>query len=141
MGDSWVLAEPAPHLLITVQVDFLSLGASIFKATADQWEDVANARTFGFLADADRMRAQGLARGASLDNTLVFDEGQPLNVGGLRYRDEVARHKWLDFFGDLYALGRPVIGSFKAYRNGHKLHHELVKALSELATCPGFGTS
>ncbi|MBV71390.1 MAG: UDP-3-O-[3-hydroxymyristoyl] N-acetylglucosamine deacetylase [Myxococcales bacterium] len=132
--ESWILVEPNPVLSISVTVDFESLGAFRFQANSDQWEGVIDARTFGFLKDAKRLNELGLALGATLDNTLVFDDGLALNMGGLRFDDEVARHKWLDVFGDLYALGRPVLGRFTAYRSGHRLHHQLVKALSKLAT-------
>ncbi|MEE2757796.1 MAG: UDP-3-O-acyl-N-acetylglucosamine deacetylase [Myxococcota bacterium] len=136
VGDdqSWIVVEPDCHLSINVAVDFPALGGFRFHATAEQWGHAIDARTFGFLADAEHLNAMGLALGATLDNTLVFDEDRVLNTNGLRFDDEVARHKWLDFFGDLYTLGRPVIGRFTAYRSGHRLHHELVKALSKLAT-------
>lgn len=84
--------------------------------------DVADARTFGFLADAELMRAAGLGRGASMDNTLVVDGGRVVNPEGLRFDDEFVRHKLLDAIGDLALCGLPIYGRFRSYKGGHALN-------------------
>ncbi len=91
--------------------------------------DVADARTFGFLADAEMMRAAGLGRGASMDNTLVVDGGRVVNPEGLRFDDEFVRHKLLDAIGDLSMAGAPICGRFVADQPGHALNARLVRAL------------
>ena len=91
--------------------------------------DVAHARTFGFLADAEKMRAAGLGRGASLDNSVVIDAGQVVNPEGLRFDDEFVRHKLLDAIGDLALAGAPICGRFVADQPGHALNARLVRAL------------
>ncbi|MDX2276433.1 MAG: UDP-3-O-acyl-N-acetylglucosamine deacetylase [Hyphomonadaceae bacterium] len=91
--------------------------------------DVADARTFGFLADAERLRAAGLARGASMDNSVVIDAGQVVNPEGLRFDDEFVRHKLLDAIGDLALAGAPICGRFVADQPGHALNARLVRAL------------
>lgn len=91
--------------------------------------DVADARTFGFLADAEIMRAAGLGRGASMDNTLVVDAGRVVNPEGLRFDDEFVRHKLLDAIGDLAMAGAPIYGRFVADQPGHALNALLVRAL------------
>lgn len=91
--------------------------------------DVAQARTFGFLADAEKLRAAGLARGASMDNSVVIDAGQVVNPEGLRFDDEFVRHKLLDAIGDLALAGAPVYGRFVADQPGHALNARLVRAL------------
>jgi len=91
--------------------------------------DVADARTFGFLADAEIMRAAGLGRGASMDNTLVVDGGRVMNPEGLRHDDEFVRHKLLDAIGDLAMAGAPICGRFVADQPGHALNARLVRAL------------
>jgi UDP-3-O-[3-hydroxymyristoyl] N-acetylglucosamine deacetylase len=91
--------------------------------------DVADARTFGFLADAEIMRAAGLGRGASMDNTLVVDGGRVVNPEGLRFDDEFVRHKLLDAIGDLAMAGAPIYGRFVADQPGHALNALLVRAL------------
>ncbi len=91
--------------------------------------EVADARTFGFLADAESMRAAGLGRGASMDNTLVVDGGRVVNPDGLRFDDEFVRHKLLDAIGDLAMAGAPIYGRFVADQPGHALNARLVRAL------------
>ncbi|MBC7768451.1 MAG: UDP-3-O-acyl-N-acetylglucosamine deacetylase [Phycisphaerales bacterium] len=91
--------------------------------------DIADARTFGFLADAEAMRAAGLGLGASMANTLVVDSGRVVNPEGLRFDDEFVRHKMLDAVGDLAMAGAPICGRFVADQPGHALNARLVRAL------------
>lgn len=92
-------------------------------------EELARARTYGFLTEAERLRAAGFARGASLDNAVVLEGERVLNREGLRYPNEMARHKALDAIGDLYLAGAPLIGAFEGRRSGHKLYHRLLAEL------------
>jgi UDP-3-O-[3-hydroxymyristoyl] N-acetylglucosamine deacetylase len=103
-----------------VQLDF---------ATTSYVKEIARARTFGFMQDVETMRAQGLGLGGSLDNAVVMDEYRVLNSDGLRYEDELVKHKVLDAIGDLYLLGHPVIGAFSAHKSGHALNNKLARAL------------
>jgi UDP-3-O-[3-hydroxymyristoyl] N-acetylglucosamine deacetylase len=91
--------------------------------------DLAQARTFGFLADVEQMRSRGLGRGASMDNAVVIDSGRVVNPEGLRFDDEFVRHKLLDAVGDLALAGAPICGRFVADQPGHKLNALLVRAL------------
>lgn len=91
--------------------------------------EIADARTFGFMADVETMRAAGLGRGASMDNTLVVDAGRVINPEGLRFDDEFVRHKMLDAIGDLAMAGAPICGRFVADQPGHALNARLVHAL------------
>jgi len=100
------------------------------------FREIAPARTFGFLKDASSLRAQGLALGASLENTIVLDEKGVIN-GPLRFPDEFVRHKILDLIGDLSLLGFPLIGYFKADKAGHSLHLKVVRFLLDN---PGYWT-
>jgi UDP-3-O-[3-hydroxymyristoyl] N-acetylglucosamine deacetylase len=93
--------------------------------------EIAHARTFGFMADVDAMRAAGLGRGASMDNTLVVDAGRVVNPEGLRFEDEFVRHKMLDAIGDLAMAGAAICGRFVADQPGHALNARLVQALLE----------
>lgn len=92
-------------------------------------KEVARARTFGFSHEVEMLRNSGLALGGSLDNAIVMDEYRVLNNDGLRYDDEFVKHKVLDAIGDLYVLGKPIIGSFHAYKSGHALNNQLLRAL------------
>jgi UDP-3-O-[3-hydroxymyristoyl] N-acetylglucosamine deacetylase len=114
-----------PHPLLTEQRISFTFGPGPF-ATA-----IAPARTFGMLADVERMRAAGLALGGGLDNAVVFSATDVINPGGLRFPDECVRHKVLDMIGDLALLGRPVLGRFSAYRSGHAFNLALVRKALE----------
>lgn len=92
--------------------------------------ELSGARSFGFLRDAERLWREGLALGASLENTVVLDGETVLNPHGLRFRDEFVRHKMLDVVGDLALAGAPIIGAFRSFRGGHKLNLALLEAMA-----------
>jgi UDP-3-O-[3-hydroxymyristoyl] N-acetylglucosamine deacetylase len=89
-------------------------------------EEIAPARTFGFLYELDQMRNMGLIRGASLENAVCFDRETVMNPDGLRFADECCRHKALDLIGDLALIGKPLLGHVIAERAGHAMHAQLV---------------
>ena len=92
-------------------------------------KEVSRARTFGFLADFEKLQELNLAQGGSLDNAVVVDDSKILNEHGLRAHDEFVKHKILDAIGDLYLLGHSVIGHFHGHKSGHSLNNKLVRAL------------
>ena len=92
-------------------------------------DEIAGARTFGFYKDLETMQAMGLAKGASLDNTIAIDGESIMNEGGLKYEDEFVRHKVLDAIGDLSLAGAPIIGRFIGVRSGHALNNQLLREL------------
>lgn len=92
-------------------------------------QNIARARTFGFYHELEQLQALGLAKGASLDNTIAIDGESIMNEGGLRYEDEFVRHKVLDAIGDLSLAGAPIIGKFVGVRSGHALNNTLLRAL------------
>lgn len=92
-------------------------------------KEVSRARTFGFLADYEKLRAMDLIRGGSLDNAVVVDDYRILNTEGLRQEDEFVKHKILDAIGDLYLLGHSVIGAFSGYKSGHGPNNQLLRKL------------
>lgn len=94
-------------------------------------QDVARARTFGFMQDVEMLRGIGLARGGSMENAIVMDEYRILNADGLRFEDEFVRHKILDAIGDLYLIGHPLLASYTAHKSGHGLNNQLLRALLE----------
>lgn len=90
-------------------------------------QEVASARTFGFLDEIEALRNSGLIRGGSLENAVVLTpEGGILNREGLRFADEFVRHKIIDIIGDLALFGMPVLGHVEAERTGHGVHTALV---------------
>jgi UDP-3-O-[3-hydroxymyristoyl] N-acetylglucosamine deacetylase len=92
-------------------------------------EDLARARTFGFMRDVSKLWSAGLALGASLDNTICLADDRVLNPEGLRYDDEFVRHKALDAVGDLAMAGLPILGRYRSVCGGHKINAAVVAAL------------
>lgn len=91
--------------------------------------EIAPARTFGFLRDIERLLAEGLARGGSLENAVVVDGERVLNPEGLRFPDEFVRHKLLDLIGDLALIGAPIMAHVIAHRPGHALNNRILRTL------------
>jgi UDP-3-O-[3-hydroxymyristoyl] N-acetylglucosamine deacetylase len=110
-------------------VDGSGQTAEVDLDVASYIQEVARARTFGFMQDVETLRGMGLARGGSLENAIVMGEFRILNSGGLRYRNEFVRHKILDAMGDLYLAGHPLLASYSAHKSGHGLNNKLLRAL------------
>ncbi len=135
-GEKYLRLIPShgPGLSIDYSIDFdhslLSKQTYSMQCTPDVFiEEIADARTFGFLSDIEMLRANGLAMGGSLSNAVVVGESQILNEDGLRYPDEFVRHKVLDLIGDLSLLGAQVHGHIIAHRSGHALNHRLIQKI------------
>ncbi|MBU3826178.1 MAG: UDP-3-O-acyl-N-acetylglucosamine deacetylase [Candidatus Anaerobiospirillum merdipullorum] len=90
--------------------------------------ELSRARTFCFMRDVEYMHAHNLALGGSLENAVVLDDYRVVNPDGLRYPNEFVKHKMLDAIGDLYMSGHSILGSFKAFKTGHKLNNMLLRA-------------
>jgi UDP-3-O-[3-hydroxymyristoyl] N-acetylglucosamine deacetylase len=134
-GSKSIRIEPADHLSIEYRIDFdhPTIGRQRVSFDYDYRtfaNEIAPARTYGFMRDVEKLRAAGLARGGSIENCIILDEGGVMN-GPLRFGDEFVRHKVLDLLGDLALLGRPIAGRIVAARAGHALHSRLVAAILE----------
>lgn len=134
--ECWVEARPARHksLAVRYKLDYGSdspIGRQTFdlKLSPESFKkELAPARTFILRSEADWLRQQGLGSRVTFDDLLVFDDSGPCN-NPLRYEDECVRHKTLDLIGDLALAGCDLVGQIIAYRSGHRLNAELVKAL------------
>ncbi|HET9029498.1 MAG TPA: UDP-3-O-acyl-N-acetylglucosamine deacetylase [Candidatus Aquilonibacter sp.] len=130
-GDRAVIVLPAPEFRVRFLGEYAPpIGAHYYDAVVTPQtyrEQIAGARTFAFLRDVEAMRAQGLARGGSLDNALVYDEAGPMQA--LRWPNEPARHKALDLIGDLALLGAYPQCEVIAIKSGHALHTRLTREL------------
>jgi len=103
--------------------------ASIDFASVSYVDAVSRARSFGLVDELPQAHAIRKCLGSSLENAVgVTDEGI-LNPEGLRYEDEFVKHKILDAIGDLYLLGKPIIGEFDGYKSGHALNNQLARTL------------
>lgn len=127
--------EPSPHLCVHYAVDFDHPVIAHQELSLPRLDDrifvreLARARTFGFLHEVSALLRAGLARGGSLENTVVLDEEVVLNAEGLRWPDEFVRHKIVDLLGDLALLGMPIKGQVIVERGGHEVHQMLVREL------------
>jgi UDP-3-O-[3-hydroxymyristoyl] N-acetylglucosamine deacetylase len=137
---AWAELAPiaAPRLEIDVEIDFpapIGRQRVRYRLTPRLFiRELAWARSFGFLEDAEKLWREGLALGAAFENTVVFGHGRVLNPEGLRREDEPARHKALDAIGDLALAGAPILGRFRSHRGGHALNVALVERLMTTPT-------
>lgn len=134
---SMVALAPSENLDILSTVDYpgTMIGKQWFKfsLTPERFlKEISPARTFVLREQIDALWKAGLAKGGSLENTIVVEGDKVHNPDGLRFPDEFVRHKLLDFIGDLALLGRPVRGFFLAVRPGHTVNRCLVEYLSGL---------
>lgn len=132
--DKYVRISPYDGFIVEVECDFTKKGLGkdtyTYNHSFDVYaSDVAPSRTFGFYEDAEMLKAVGLAKGSSLDNTVVFKDGVCINDGGLRSPNEHIKHKVLDAIGDLSVCGYDIIGRFYGFCPGHKINGELVKKI------------
>ena len=125
---------PSDRFRVTFMVEYPlpALGTqyeAIYNMEEDFAVEVAPARTFCFLSEIEMLKEQGLIQGGSLDNAIVVDDYRVLNEDGLRFEDEFVKHKLLDVMGDLYLLGKPILGEFEGYKSGHALNNMLLREL------------
>jgi UDP-3-O-[3-hydroxymyristoyl] N-acetylglucosamine deacetylase len=136
MGDKFAELLPSPQFEVDFTIDFshpaipddqcrvrMKLDDAAFL------DHISRARTFGFAYEVETLRSMGLAQGGSMENAVVLDKFKVLNREGLRFADELARHKVLDAVGDLFLLGHRVHGKYHAYKSGHELNNKLCLAL------------
>jgi UDP-3-O-[3-hydroxymyristoyl] N-acetylglucosamine deacetylase len=134
-GDKHIALYPANELRVSYTISFdhpmLRHQTRTLSITEDSFlEEIAPARTFGFLKEVETLRQKGLALGGSLDNAIVLGETGVLN-NTLRFEDEFVRHKILDVIGDLALVGHPIIGHIVAHRGGHGLHSAFAAKILE----------
>ena len=138
----WVRFTPYDGFKVTLTIEF---DHPVFNRSAPTFEidfagksyidEIARARTFGFMQEVELMRAHNLGLGGNLSNAIVIDDTDVLNPEGLRYPDEFVRHKILDAIGDLYIVGHPIIGAFEGYKSGHAINNALLRAILADESC------
>ena len=133
-GERYALLLPDTKSRVTVSIDFRepAIGAQSLSVNIDDQsmhQQIAPARTFGFLDQVENLRSKGLALGGSLNNAILVDNHRIVNPEGLRFEDEFVRHKVLDAIGDLSLIGMPVIGHYHAFKSGHLLNKLLINKL------------
>ena len=131
-GDKYVKVLPAACFKITCKIDFDHPLIGRQEITFDRAKnnfakEISRARTFGFVKDIELLKKFSLGKGGSLDNAIVIDKDRILNEEGLRYPDELVRHKLLDSLGDFSLLGMPIQGHIISHKSGHTLNHLFIK--------------
>lgn len=136
-GDRSVTVRPCGDFRVTCEIDFpheiIKRQKYTVKVSPRRFIDqIAPARTFGFLEEIEALRQNGLALGGSLENAVVVSRfGGVLNEEGLRFADEFVRHKALDLIGDLALLGCPLLGHVVARKAGHRQHLRFMQELAK----------
>ena len=135
-GEKFAEFKPYNGYRISFEIDFdhPMIKSKLTKLSVDFstltfLKEISRARTFGFIKDVETLRSNNLALGGSLDNAIVLDDYRILNQDGLRYQDELVRHKILDVVGDLYLMGHILVGEFNGYKSGHELNNKLILKL------------
>ncbi len=141
-GDKLLTISPYNGFKVTGEICFDDIIIKKQKYTFDLVDDrfgdeIARARTFGYVEQVEELWSNGLALGSSLANVIAihWNRKSVLNEDGLRYDDEFIRHKVLDLVGDLTLLGYPVLGHVKAYKTGHAQHLGLMQAIVASPEC------
>jgi len=136
--DAFASIKPFDGFKVSFKVDFdhpvhktLPSTSVIDFSSTSFVKEVCRARTFGYMSDLDKLKSQNLVLGASVDNAIAFGEDEILNEEGLRFNDEIVKHKMLDAIGDLYLLGGNLIGEFSGYKSGHALNNQLLRKIIE----------
>jgi UDP-3-O-[3-hydroxymyristoyl] N-acetylglucosamine deacetylase/3-hydroxyacyl-[acyl-carrier-protein] dehydratase len=126
-----IIPDDEFRVSMTINYDHEAVGSQYasFVITPESFEnEIASARTFCFLRDVRMLQDQGLIQGGSLESAIVIGDDEILNES-LRYPNEFVRHKILDLVGDMYLLGRPIIGHVIAVKSGHPSHVEFSKEI------------
>lgn len=133
-GDSVAELLPFDGCRFDVTIDFptpvIGRQSMVFDLSAEGFRtEVARARTFGSIQDAEKLWAMGFALGSSLENSVAIDGAKVVNPEGTRWSDEFVRHKLLDAVGDLALAGHAFVGCFRSFKGGHHLNNLVLHEL------------
>ncbi|MEG1501816.1 MAG: UDP-3-O-acyl-N-acetylglucosamine deacetylase [Synergistaceae bacterium] len=137
LSEKVICAIPSQDLKITYVIDYSGTPIGVQRVTFTISESIfldtiSKARTFGHTYEFDYLKANGLAKGGSLDNALVFDKDKLLNDSGLRFPLECVTHKVVDLLGDLTLVGKIPVAHYISICGGHALHSKLVDKIKRL---------
>ena len=133
--DAFVKIQPSNELSVDYTINYPDTAVgkqNIYIDTINEntfKNNLAECRTFTFETELEDLRANGIIKGGSLDNAVVFGSDGALNEEGLRTINEPAKHKALDAIGDLFLAGNCVLAHIHAYCAGHSLMHLAVKEI------------
>ncbi len=141
-GDSSYVVAPSRSLRLTTTIEWqhplIGRQSGSYDITAEVFgRELAGARTFGFLHEAEALRSRGLALGAALESTIVLSDVGLVGGGELRWADEFVRHKSADILGDLALVGGRVQAHVIATKPSHQGNIALARWLSRTAQRDG----
>ncbi|CAM2824234.1 UDP-3-O-acyl-N-acetylglucosamine deacetylase [Vibrio rarus] len=135
-GDKWAELVPYDGFRLDFEIEFEHPAIDsdeqhmLFDFSSKSFvKDISRARTFGFMRDIEYLQSQNLCLGGSFDCAIVLDEYRILNEDGLRFANEFVTHKVLDAIGDMYMCGSPIVGELRAFKSGHGLNNQLLRAV------------
>jgi UDP-3-O-[3-hydroxymyristoyl] N-acetylglucosamine deacetylase len=134
-GTRSISFEPFKGLAFDFSIDFggregMAPQAYSFTFATDTFiDEISQARTYGFYADAEKLYAMNLAQGSSLANSVVIRDGEVINETGLRYHNEMVRHKILDALGDFYLAGHMIQGRCRGFNAGHEMNNQIMRKI------------
>jgi len=130
---SEIFVTPNNGFSVNVEIEFASKAIGKQRMSLEDIsffkEEIASARTFGFIHEVEYLRSKGLAKGASLENAVGIENDTIMNPEGLRFSNEFARHKLLDAVGDFYTAGSIIHGNFSCTKSGHNLNNMLLRQI------------
>ena len=134
-GEALIFASPSPHFKLNYLAYFPhpQIGAQWLEFESGRHDfgvELAPAKTFCFWEEIEALKARNLGLGGDLSNVFVVKPDGYL--GDIRFKDEVVRHKALDFIGDLTLLGRPFMGEIHALRTSHQINVNFIAKLNEV---------
>lgn len=128
-----IIVTPNSQFTVDIEIEFDSkaIGKQSMSLSDPTFfkEEIASARTFGFMHEVEYLRSKGLAKGASLENAIGIENDSIINPEGLRFSNEFARHKLLDSVGDFYTAGGILNGHFTCTKSGHFLNNLLLRKI------------
>jgi UDP-3-O-[3-hydroxymyristoyl] N-acetylglucosamine deacetylase len=135
-GDKEIKVTPSDNFSFDLEIDFnhkvIGKENISFNPKYHSFRsDLCRARTFAFEKDIEQIKKLGLGKGGSLDNAIIIGENKILNEGGLRYKNELSRHKALDFIGDIRLYGQYILGHFQVKKPGHYINNKFLHYLED----------
>lgn len=134
--DKWAELKPSKNFTLDFTIDYdhpaiyNAVQHYVFNFSSQAFiHEISSARTFGFTNNIQDLNNRGFALGGGFSSAIIMDNYRVLNTEGLRFANELVRHKILDAIGDLFICGYNMIGSFVAFKSGHTLNNKLLKTV------------
>lgn len=134
-NDVTLIALPSDEFRISYTLHYPHssfIGSQFYSFSLDEEkfvQEIAPSRTFCLYEEIAPLLEKGVIRGGGLESAVVIKDDRVANPEGLRFKDEMVRHKILDLIGDLYLLGKPLLAHIIAIRSGHAANVEFARVL------------